>query len=84
MISNTLDIKYCPSCGKAQFKRVAEKLFVCKNCDFHYYHNPAAAAAVIIEYKNKIMLTVRNSTLVKVHTICQAVLPIIMNLVKKL
>lgn len=59
MISETLDIKYCPSCGKDQFKRTAEKLFVCNNCDFHYYHNPAAAAAVILEWDDKILLTVR-------------------------
>ena len=59
MISNTLVIKYCPSCGVDRFKRVAEKLFECGGCGFQYFHNSAAAAAVILEHKDNILLTVR-------------------------
>lgn len=59
MISNTLDIKYCPACGTAQFECIAEKLFECASCGFQYFHNTAAAAAVVLEYEDKILLTVR-------------------------
>jgi mutator protein MutT len=52
--------KYCPRCGKEGFRFDGTKLFVCDNCQFHYYLNEAAAVCGIIELPDgKIILTRR-------------------------
>jgi NAD+ diphosphatase len=51
---------YCPNCKSQDFDFDQLVKFHCKACDFVYYHNIAAAVAVILKYKNKILFTVRN------------------------
>ncbi len=50
---------YCPSCGAADILFDGIKQFNCKECSFTYYHNVAAAVAIILEYDKKILLTKR-------------------------
>lgn len=52
-------IRFCPVCGKDAFNPVSEKKYECKACHFTYFQNVATAGAVIIEYKDKILFTVR-------------------------
>ena len=52
--------RYCPRCGvrapKAGFK---QKNIRCDECGFAYFHNVAAAAGAIIEYKTKVLMIIR-------------------------
>jgi ADP-ribose pyrophosphatase YjhB (NUDIX family) len=41
--------KFCPHCGKKSLEAASDKAIHCTECDFHYYHNAAAAVAAIIE-----------------------------------
>jgi NAD+ diphosphatase len=50
---------YCPSCGLGGILFDGIKQFNCKDCSFAFYHNVAAAVAVILEYDKKILLTKR-------------------------
>lgn len=52
--------KYCPHCGSTRIKFPNERKFECPDCGFVYFHNVAAAVAVIIEKESKILFTVRN------------------------
>jgi len=53
-------MKYCPSCGRKRLKLKKEKIIVCENCGFIYYHNIAAAVGGIIDIKQKgILITIR-------------------------
>ena len=51
---------YCPHCGSTdvEFPRLVR--FLCHQCGFVYYHNIAAAVAVIFRRKDEILFTVRN------------------------
>jgi len=51
---------YCPSCGSRDIFFDGIKEFSCKKCSFTYYHNVAAAVAVILEYDKKIILIRRS------------------------
>ena len=51
--------KYCPICKSINISKNAEKNFNCPDCGFDYYHNVAAACAVIIEYNDSIILCIR-------------------------
>ena len=53
--------KYCPNCGSQNHTFKNTHLFECKDCDFVYYHNMAAAVMVIIESDGKFLFTVRNN-----------------------
>jgi NADH pyrophosphatase NudC (nudix superfamily) len=53
------NFKRCPRCASEQVRVDAEKVIVCEDCGFTYYHNMAAAVAAIIEYEGKILLTRR-------------------------
>jgi NAD+ diphosphatase len=59
MLSDSLLLKYCPSCGKDTFISKSEKQRFCTSCEFVYYHNVAAATAVILRYKGKMLFSVR-------------------------
>ena len=50
---------YCPSCGAKDVIFDGVKTINCKECSFTFFQNVAAAAAVILEYDKKILLTVR-------------------------
>lgn len=39
---------HCPKCGNPALKRKGGKSFECPECGFHFYLNPAAAAAALI------------------------------------
>lgn len=53
-------IKYCPTCGSAQFHFDNIKAFHCSGCGFSLYINSAAAVAAIIENdRGEILLTRR-------------------------
>lgn len=51
---------YCPSCGSRDIYFDKIKEFRCNACAFTFFQNVAAAAAVILEYKGKIV-TIKRS-----------------------
>ncbi len=53
--------KQCPSCGSQDFTFPNNVRFHCNQCDFTYYHNIAAAVAVVFTYEDEILFTVRNA-----------------------
>lgn len=52
--------KYCPNCKSTNFTFQNVIKFHCKDCNFEYYHNIAAAVAVVFTFEDKILFTVRN------------------------
>lgn len=52
--------KYCPNCQSADFTFKNVTKFHCNACNFEYYHNIAAAVAVVFTFEDKILFTVRN------------------------
>lgn len=52
--------KYCPNCASENFSFENNRRFECFDCGMVYFHNVAAAVAVIIEKNEKILFTVRN------------------------
>ena len=52
--------KFCPHCKSQDFSFTDLVKFKCHNCNFEYYHNIAAAVAVVFTFENKILFTVRN------------------------
>lgn len=53
--------KFCPHCSSQNFEIFNEHRLECHHCDFVYYHNIAAAVAVIIEKNNQLLFTQRNT-----------------------
>lgn len=51
---------YCPNCKSTHFTFENNFRFHCSTCDFTYYHNIAAAVAVVFTFEDKILFTVRN------------------------
>lgn len=54
------DLRFCPKCGNESLNWDGEKKWNCDKCDFVLFHNVAGAVAVIIRFKNEILLTRRN------------------------
>lgn len=54
------DLKFCPKCGNESLNWDGEKKWNCDKCDFVLFHNVAGAVAVIIRFKDEILLTRRN------------------------
>lgn len=52
--------KFCPNCSSVNIEFVNVRRFECFDCGMVYFHNVAAAVAVIIEQNGKILFTVRN------------------------
>lgn len=52
--------KYCPNCKSQNFEFPNNVRFHCNDCGFTYFHNIAAAVAVIFTFEDKILFTVRN------------------------
>ena len=55
-----MNLKYCPQCGKETLLWSEEKKWHCIKCNFVLYHNCAAAVAVVVLYKDKILFTRRS------------------------
>ncbi len=51
---------FCPNCKSTHFSFENVVKFHCNTCDFTYYHNIAAAVAIIFTFDDKILFTVRN------------------------
>ena len=50
---------FCPNCSSQDITFDFRK-FQCHHCEMVYYHNVAAATAVILRYEDEILFTVRN------------------------
>lgn len=53
-------LKFCPKCGNKTLLWDDVKKWSCSQCDYVLFHNVAGAVAVLICYKNELMLTRRN------------------------
>jgi len=51
---------FCPSCGSKHFEFPNNVRFLCNDCNFTYYHNIAAAVAIVFTFEDKVLFTVRN------------------------
>ncbi|MGV9002735.1 NUDIX hydrolase [Flavobacterium sp.] len=51
---------YCPNCQSTDFDFNDLVKFHCNACEFVYYHNIAAAVAVVFTFEDKLLFTVRN------------------------
>lgn len=51
---------FCPSCASTHFSFPDNRRFFCNDCNFTYYHNIAAAIAIVFTFEDKILFTVRN------------------------
>lgn len=52
--------KYCPDCKSENIEFPNNVRFICHNCNFTYYHNIAAAVAIVFTFEDKVLFTVRN------------------------
>ena len=52
--------KFCPSCASTHFTFPDNRRFLCEDCGFTYYHNIAAAVALVFTFEDKVLFTVRN------------------------
>ena len=52
--------KFCPSCASTHFEFPENRKFFCHDCGFTYYHNIAAAVAIVFTFEDKVLFTVRN------------------------
>ncbi|WKS95059.1 NUDIX hydrolase [Riemerella columbina] len=55
-----MTLQYCPHCGKPSLKWINQRKFSCDACGFVLYQNCAAAVAVLLTYRDEILLTRRN------------------------
>lgn len=53
--------KHCPDCTSTNIEFPNNIRFFCHDCGFTYFHNIAAAVAVVFTHKNQILFTVRNA-----------------------
>ena len=52
--------KFCPNCKSENCEHPNNVRFLCHDCNFTYYHNIAAAVAIVFTFEDKILFTVRN------------------------
>lgn len=52
--------KHCPNCTSTNTEFPNNVRFLCHDCGFTYFHNIAAAVAVVFRYEDKVLFTVRN------------------------
>lgn len=52
-------LTFCPECGTDSLQWDGEKHWTCPRCSFSLYHNVAGAVAVLIKFREKILLTRR-------------------------
>lgn len=51
---------FCPRCTSAKLHTENNYRMECRHCGFTYYHNVAAAVAVLLKFEDKVLFTVRN------------------------
>ena len=54
------ELKYCPKCGQTNLQWNGINKWNCTSCDYVYYHNCAAAVAVLIRHQDELFFTKRN------------------------
>ena len=54
-------ISHCPRCTSANYAFFNDRRWRCADCDFVYFHNIAAACAVILTIGDQLLLTVRKN-----------------------
>lgn len=52
--------KHCPNCTSTNIEFPNNVRFLCHDCGFTYFHNIAAAVAVVFRHNDRILFTVRN------------------------
>ena len=52
--------KHCPNCPSTHIEFPNNVRFLCHDCGFTYFHNIAAAVAMVFRFQDKILFTVRN------------------------
>jgi NADH pyrophosphatase NudC (nudix superfamily) len=52
-------IRYCPACASEQIEAPSENSMLCKQCGYVLFHNTAAATAILLRYKNKLVFVKR-------------------------
>lgn len=52
--------KHCPNCTSTNIEFPNNVRFLCHDCGFTYFHNIAAAVAVVFCHNDRILFTVRN------------------------
>ncbi|BCY29365.1 NUDIX hydrolase [Flavobacterium okayamense] len=52
--------KYCPNCKSENIEFPNNVRFICNDCNFTYYHNIAAAVAIVFTFEDNVLFTVRN------------------------
>ena len=52
--------QFCPRCTSTQLQLENNYRLECLHCGFIYFHNVAAAVAVLMKYKGNILFTIRN------------------------
>ncbi|MDA1316986.1 MAG: NUDIX domain-containing protein [bacterium] len=58
-MTREIDFKYCPKCAAPLLKQTPI-LLICSACDLHFYINPRATNAIILQNsKNQLLLTKR-------------------------
>jgi len=50
---------FCPSCGKKSFEEDDNQRHKCKECNFTFYRNVAAAVAVVVRCRDEVLFTIR-------------------------
>ena len=53
-------VKYCASGASTHFRFPDSRRVLCDDCGFTYYHNIAAAVAIVFTFEDKVLFTVRN------------------------
>ncbi|MFJ1379043.1 NUDIX hydrolase [Capnocytophaga canimorsus] len=51
---------FCPSCGSSDIIFPNQVRLSCNDCGFVYFHNIAAAVAVVFTFEGQVLFTVRN------------------------
>ena len=50
---------FCPSCGRKSFEEDDKQRCICKECNFTFYRNVAAAVAVVVRYRDEVLFAIR-------------------------
>ena len=51
--------RFCPACASPKLYSVRDRMWVCPDCGFEYFHNVATAAGIIIEVNGSIVVLKR-------------------------
>lgn len=53
--------EFCPRCTSTHVQMENHYRLECLHCGFVYFHNVAAAVAVVLKFENKVLFTIRNN-----------------------